>query len=99
LRAEAFRFLEDQRPSGSTNIYDALLIAFSDPQVDTIYLLSDGEPTTGHITDTARMLEEIRRINLFRKVKINTIGFNLKGEAEELMRKLADENYGAFVAK
>ncbi|HAK96249.1 MAG TPA: hypothetical protein DCM87_14980 [Planctomycetes bacterium] len=99
LRAEAFEFLDEQQPRGSTNICDALLLAFSDPEVDTIYLLSDGAPTSGNITDPARMLEEIRRINLFRKVKINTIGFNLKGEAEDLMRNLADENYGAFVAK
>ncbi len=98
-RNEAFGFLDDQKPGGSTNIYDALLLALGDENVDTLYLLSDGEPTSGKITETARICEEIRRLNLFRKVKINTIGFNLKGEAETLMRTLAEENYGAFVAK
>jgi len=98
-RADAFAFLDNLEPSGSTNIFDTLVLALSDENVDTIYLLSDGAPTTGTYTDPVRILEEIRRINLFRKVKINTIGFNLKGKAWTLMRDLAEENFGAFVAR
>jgi len=94
----AHRYLDDLRPSGSTNIFDTLVTAISDPEVDTIYLLSDGAPTSGTYTETERILEEIRRLNLFRNVKINTIGFNLKGEARELMARLAEENFGAFVS-
>ena len=98
-RAGARAFLDDLEPSGSTNLFDTLVLALSDDKVDTVYLLSDGAPTTGRITEAARIVEEIRRLNLFRKVKINTIGFNLKGEAAALMRDLADDNFGAFVAK
>jgi hypothetical protein len=98
-RTAARMYLDDLEPSGATNIFDTLVLALGDEDVDTIYLLSDGAPTTGTYVDNPRILEEIRRLNLFRKVKINTIGFNLKGEAQELMRDLADQNFGAFVAK
>ena len=98
-RTGARAFLDELEPAGSTNIFDTLVVALSDEKVDTVYLLSDGAPTTGRITEPARIVEEIRRLNMFRKVKINTIGFHLKGPAEDLMRDLADDNFGAFVVK
>lgn len=99
MQREGFVFLDDLRPVGSTNIFDTLVLALRDKQVDTIYLLSDGAPTSGLIVDTDRLLEEVRRINRLKKIRINTIGFNLEEKAQVLMRALADQNHGVFIMK
>ena len=48
--AAAEAFVKRQKPRGSTNIYDALMHAFKDADVDTVYLLSDGAPTAASRT-------------------------------------------------
>ena len=53
-RAEALEFAGALRPGGGTNIHDALELAFEDERVDTIYLLSDGAPSTGPIVQRRR---------------------------------------------
>jgi hypothetical protein len=42
---EAEHYLDDLEPDGNTNTYEALKQALSDEEADTIYLLSDGEPS------------------------------------------------------
>ncbi len=98
-REEAQAYIQGLKPGGMTNIYDTLMKALEDPSVNTIFFLSDGAPTSGKITDSAAILAAVREANEIRKVKINTIGFHLEPAAEELMRKLAEENYGTFVPR
>jgi hypothetical protein len=43
---EAEHYLDHLEPYGHTNTHDALKQALSDEEIDTIYLLSDGEPST-----------------------------------------------------
>lgn len=91
--------------SGRTNIYDALELAFKSAGigvydrhyrsgVDTIFLLSDGTPTTGKIVNTNEILGEIRRMNGLRKVTIHTINI---GRNREFLRQLATQNGGNYV--
>lgn len=40
---------------------------------DTIFLVSDGVPTFGKIIERPKIVEEIRKINETRKIKINTV--------------------------
>ena len=99
LREEALGFVSNLKPGGNTNIYDTLMSALEDPDVNTIYFLSDGAPTTGRITDPDAILAAVAEANQVRKVKIHTIGFHLDPVAESLMRRLAEQNYGSFVKK
>jgi len=43
----ALKFFEDCHERGRGNFYDAALLALSDPEVDTLVVLTDGEPTGG----------------------------------------------------
>lgn len=81
------------QPRGRTNIYDALEIAFQHATVDTIYLLSDGEPTDGKFVFPADVLREVKRLNRTRRIALHTISF---GESE-FMRRLAAQNDGLYV--
>ncbi len=99
IRHDAIEHVRNLAPRGMTNVHDTLMSALDDPEVNTIYFLSDGAPTMGKIMDTQGILAEIRARNAERKVKIHTIGFHLDPKASELMRKLASENYGTFVER
>ncbi|MCZ6688349.1 MAG: HEAT repeat domain-containing protein [Planctomycetota bacterium] len=63
-------------PGGGTNIYDALDLAIRAGQGDTIFLLTDGAPSRGTYKNKGEILESIREINRFRKVRIHTIGIS-----------------------
>ena len=89
----ATKYVDDLKADGGTNVYGGLLAALKDPQVDTVYLLSDGEPTDGLRTDPDDILEWVHVVNRFRKTRIHTIQI---GEDQELMRRLAASSDGRY---
>ena len=92
--------------AGKTNTYGALSWALGlagkgaredeyEIEVDTIFFLSDGRPTTGDFIDPGDILREIGEANGLRKVVIHTIAL---GEFQKgFMKRLAEENGGVFV--
>lgn len=81
-------------PTGGTNIHDALEAAFRDPELDTIYLLTDGAPGVGAITNVEELADEVRRWNRTRQVVIHGISI---GENSRLLQRLAKESGGTYV--
>jgi hypothetical protein len=97
---------------GSTNTHLALMTALGEPPegrkdnmfvitrpdspLDTIYFLTDGEPTVGDTTDMHQIRSEVRRVNEFRRIQIHVI---YVGEfPDQDFEKLAHENDGVFVS-
>jgi len=72
-KKSALEFVKKMEPQALTNLYGALELAFKDRQVDTIYLLSDGNPTVGTTTNLDEILAAVRRWNKERNVVIHTI--------------------------
>ncbi|HYE97731.1 MAG TPA: HEAT repeat domain-containing protein, partial [Planctomycetota bacterium] len=70
---EALAIVARAEPRGSTNIFDALELAFQHREVDTIFLLSDGEPSHGRIVEPTDILREVRRANRTRQIAVHTI--------------------------
>jgi hypothetical protein len=66
--------------SGGTNTYGAIVAAMEDPEVDTIYLLTDGVPTSGEVIDPDEILEAVRRENRTRQIIIHCISIGMKSE-------------------
>ncbi len=102
----------DSASEGQTNTHLALMTAFGEPvgdkkksnafvtstkdPVDTIFFLTDGEPTVGMTVDMTEIREEVRRVNSYRGVQIHVIYVGAYGGKE--FRKLAEENGGVFVS-
>ncbi|MBI5361399.1 MAG: VWA domain-containing protein [Planctomycetes bacterium] len=63
---------------------------------DTIYLLTDGVPNIGKISDAAGILKAVTELNKTRMIQINTIGV---GQAldDDFLRKLAEQNGGMYI--
>ena len=64
-------------------------------EVDTIFFLSDGRPSTGKFIDTDDILRDVAEANSLRKIVIHTLAI---GEFEkDFMKRLAAQNGGVFV--
>ncbi len=93
-RNQAIAFTRTLRAAGGTNIHDALRHAFDDPRVDTIYLLSDGQPSGGKIDDPNRLADAVATWNRERRIVIHTIAF---GQDHPFLQRIAKESGGHYV--
>lgn len=92
-RQGAMRWVHEQYALGSTALYPALKLAFEDELVDTIYLLTDGAPTEGEITDIREIRAEVRRWNSARHVVIHGITM---GQDSTLLHWLTEDTGGNY---
>jgi Mg-chelatase subunit ChlD len=90
-RKQAESFVKALYGKGPTNVHDALEAAFADRDVDTIFLLTDGQPSTGPIVDREALADEVRRWNADRGIRIHTIAI---GQKSELLARLAKDSGG-----
>jgi HEAT repeat protein len=108
LVREAIRYVNGRRPIRGTNTYDALMKALDAPRADTIFFLSDGHPSAGTVDDPKLILNEVRRRNQYRRVRIHAIAL-MRGEppaafaslenaerSQAFMECLAGQNNGRF---
>lgn len=64
--------------------------------VDTVFFLTDGEPTVGEMVDMVRIRSEVRRVNQYKGVQIHVIYVGTFGGED--FERLAEENGGIFVS-
>ncbi len=119
-RKMALEFVQKLVPEGGTNIFDPMEKAFTFASagemkdklakggIDTVFLLTDGMPNQGQITDAAGILAKLKEMNKVKKLVINTIGAfssnppvmvqaNEKEEGEKLLKQMADDHGGVFL--
>lgn len=91
---------------GSTNLYGALDEALDitdtrwgqdvDAGIDELFVLSDGQPSSGELTDPAAILAAVARANRVRRVRIHSVAL---GGASEFVRRLAEDNGGVCAVR
>jgi len=102
--ADAIAYSNKFSANGGTNIYSVLQSAWAIPGVDTIYLLTDGSPSVG-ITDTNKIIADIKTWYAKTQIKINTIAFLMgtekwddKPASRRLMSAIAEATNGIYRA-
>ncbi len=87
-------YVRGLRIGGGTNLYGALRQAFDDPEVDTMFLVSDGEPSTGDVVDPGSIRDIVAHWNAQRGVRIHSIAI---GEDLRILRWLAEDSGGYYI--
>lgn len=112
-KKRAMQWVEELETHAATNIYDALELAFQlgeagskyyrATEPDTIYLVSDGQPTAGKFIKKDEILRHVDIWNENRGLKIHAIGVGpiggKNGHDLEFLRALAEKNHGFYVAR
>lgn len=92
---DAREFVDDLKPSGGTNLVGALDLAFADPDVDTIFVLSDGEPTAGWTRNPPEIRAHVAKLNAHRGVVVHAIAI---GGSLDILEWLAADSGGEYRA-
>jgi len=93
-REEAKDFVDKLGAMGGTNLYGALRHAFEDSEVDTIFVLSDGEPSVGDVLDPFEIRAHVKRWNKDRDIVINSIAV---GGSFQILEWIAEDSGGTHV--
>lgn len=97
-RTEAGKRVKELYSEGGTNIFDSLEMAMDIPRVESIFLLSDGAPGVGRIINPDAILDEMKRMNRYARVRINTISIGGTPTMKNFMQRLAAQNYGSHAS-
>jgi hypothetical protein len=115
-KAEADTWVATLEAVGGTFVDGALRMAFEiaglgavdkaypEVNVDTIILMSDGEPTDNTYPDTKLMepqtiLDHVKEWNSQRRVVVHTIAMDLTDDGRNFLKALAEQNGGLFTVK
>ncbi|KAM6155214.1 von Willebrand factor A domain-containing protein 3A [Rhynchocyon petersi] len=82
---EAMQWVTHLEAQGSTSVLQALLKAFHFPNVEGLYVLTDGKPDTS----CSLILNEVHKLKEKSDAKVHTISFNTDRTAVEFLKKLA----------
>lgn len=93
--AEATEYLANLSVGGGTNLHGGLRAAFQDRDVDTIYLVTDGEPSAGRVIDPWAIRDAVAEWNANRNVAIHCIAV---GTDFALLRWLAEDSGGSYAS-
>jgi len=114
-KARFERFIDGIRPMAGTNLYGGMQtglkmksLVWSDryeTHVDEMFLLSDGAPSVGEVTDMDEILRLIAETNRWAKVRLNTVFITSDDKVpttgpmatSTFMKRLAEENGGKCV--
>lgn len=100
-------YLDNLRPAGATNLYGALAVAldftgrglhdkYYELGFDTVYIMSDGQPSWGEVIDTEEILAKVRQTNALRRLTLHTVTFGDQNEMR-FLKRLAEENGGRHI--
>jgi len=92
-KKSAMKFVTKLVAGGATNLWGALEAGMSDKSVDTLVILSDGEPSTGKITDMNVIRKTFLERNRKRMIMLNAIVLNHTSRNLKAMALLSGGSY------
>jgi HEAT repeat protein len=95
------QFIRNQQtPSGRamarSNLYDVLEFAISDPEIDTVFFLSEGGPNEGRFVDRTRLLRHLDRTNVYARVIVHCLQVSTSRSGATFLRHVAETLQGRF---
>ncbi|MGE3853054.1 MAG: hypothetical protein AB7K09_15025 [Planctomycetota bacterium] len=93
---EAKSFVGQIEPKGWGDFYGALTLAFADPDVDTIFFLSDGGASRGEYVVDDELIDALVKANRFHRVVVHTVLTGTTGADAKFMQNLSNATGGIF---
>jgi HEAT repeat protein len=98
-RAAALKFLDGVPCEGRKNIWEVLETSIADGTIDTVYLLSSGEPEVGLYVHWNRVVDHLRFLNRHYKVVFNCVSYSDSKWYRDQIEKIAESTGGKFTAR
>jgi von Willebrand factor type A domain len=96
-KRDAIDFVGRLGCGNKTNTHGALRQSLEfDNELEAVFLLTDGRPTTGEIVIPQGIIADIVHRNRFRNLHFNTIGISLDFSTEQFLKTLAENSGGEF---
>ena len=95
---KALEFFASCNQQGKGNVWDALLFALEDPDVDTILVLTDGAPSGGHRWNIELLADLFIEHNRFRGVVLDAVLVGAPGFLEHHWRRMCEASGGRVLA-
>jgi len=92
-RKAGLEFAEKLQVGGATNMWDALQAAMADPQVDTVVILSDGEPNMGEVKGMGEIRRRFLEQNRERMVLVHAVAIGMDSPELKAMALLSGGSY------
>lgn len=92
-RAKAREAAESWRAAGGTALFDGLQRALLDPDIEEVFLLTDGVPTEGAVVEEDDILARVQELVGGREVKVHGVAI---GQRSGLLRRLARATGGHY---
>lgn len=96
-KREAIAFAERITLGDKTNTHGVLDKALTfDDQLEAVFVLTDGQPTTGQTIAPDQIIREVASRNRTRHLKFHTIGFGVNAMTSDFLKNLAEQTGGEF---
>lgn len=96
-KLEAINFIRRLGFGDRTNTHGALRQSLNfDQDLETVFLLTDGQPTIGETVDPQQILVDVLGRNRFRHLNFNTIGIAVNRKTEAFLKQLATGSGGEY---
>lgn len=89
-------FVKTKTTAGAKDIWNVLETVVSDPDIDTVYLLSSGEPDVGLYVHWNRVTSHLADLNRFHKVVVHTVVYSERQWFRDQLQKIAEATGGKF---
>jgi HEAT repeat protein len=93
---QALEFVDSRPCQDRIDIWQVLELVVSDPSLDTVYLLSSGEPDIGLYVHWNRVTRHLKNLNRFHKVVVHSIAFTDNEGYQQQLEKIAEATGGEF---
>ncbi|MCO8123950.1 VWA domain-containing protein [Stieleria sp. TO1_6] len=96
-KRNALRFIDYLSAGSSTNTYAALRQSLDfDEQLEAVFMLTDGKPTSGQLVHPSAILIDILRRNESHNITLNTIAIGVDPLMQGFLRKLTEPSEGEY---
>ncbi len=97
-RKSAIKSVNSLTSAGKTNTCGVMKSSLEfDDQLEAVFFLTDGAPTTGSTTNPQRILEEFAYANRWRHLRMHTIGVGVSDATQQFLKRLAEISGAEFI--